>query len=79
MTYGAKGMTIIMEQSKIDRINELARKARNGPLTEEEIAERKLLREEYVEAFRSSLMAQLENISIVDECGNVKKLINRQE
>ena len=68
-----------MEQSKIDRINELAKKAKCGPLSEEETAERKLLREEYVAAFRSSLMVQLDNISVVDECGNVKKLINNDK
>ncbi len=68
-----------MEQAKIDRINELARKAKCGPLTEEETVERQKLREEYVAAFRSSLMAQLDNISVVDECGNVKKLINRDK
>ena len=34
-----------MEQSKIDRINELARKAKSGqPLTAEEMAEREELR-----------------------------------
>ena len=35
-----------MEQKKIDRINELARKARQGPLTEAEHRERELLRRE---------------------------------
>jgi len=63
-----------MEQSKIDRINELTRKARCGPLTEEELAERKLLREEYIKAFRSSLEAQLDSIYVIDENGKKKKL-----
>ena len=66
-----------MEQSKIDRINELSRKARSGPLTEEETAERQQLREEYVAAFKRSLMSQLENISVMDEQGNVTKLIDK--
>ena len=48
-----------MEQKKIDRINELARKAK-GPegLTPAETAERDALRQEYVAAVRASLTAQ---------------------
>jgi len=63
-----------MDQSKIDRINELARKSRHTPLTEEELAEQKRLREEYVQAFRRSLEAQLDRIYIVDEKGRMRKL-----
>ena len=44
-----------MEQSKIERINELARKARLQPLSEEEAAEQKALRLEYAAACRASL------------------------
>ena len=43
-----------MEQSKIERINELARKARLQPLSEEEAAEQKALRLEYAAACRAS-------------------------
>lgn len=67
-------MVIKMEQSKIDRINELARKSRIQELTEQEKEERDRLRREYVEAFKSSLMCQLESTYIVDEKGNKKKL-----
>lgn len=59
-----------MEQKKIDRINELARKAKTESLTPEETAERDELRREYIEAYRASLRSQLENIRIVDEKGN---------
>ena len=52
---------IKMEQSKIERINELARKARLQPLSEEEAAEQKALRLEYAAACRASLRASLEN------------------
>ena len=44
-----------MTQEKIDRINELARIARERGLTAEEQAERTALREEYIAAFRGNL------------------------
>ena len=55
-----------MEQFKIDRINELARKAKQGPLTEAEAAERHALRQEYLDAVRKNLKAQLDQIEIID-------------
>lgn len=63
-----------MDQSKIDRINFLARKFKSEGLTEEEMREREILRKEYIEAFRTSMRAQLDNIVIVDENGNRKPL-----
>ena len=44
-----------MEKSKIDRINELGRIAKQRELTPEEQAERAELREEYLKFFRASL------------------------
>lgn len=64
-----------MEKSKIERINYLARKSKAEELTPEEKAEQKQLRDEYREGFRRSLMGQLENVYVVDENGNEKKLI----
>lgn len=64
-----------MEQKKIDRINELARKSRTpGGLTPEEKEEQAVLRREYVESFKRSLVSQLENTYIVDEKGNKTKV-----
>lgn len=63
-----------MEQSRIDRINELAKKAKTVGLTEEETAERDQLRKEYVAAVKANLMAQLDNTYVVDEKGNKRKL-----
>ena len=55
---------------KIARINELARKSRTEEgLTPEEKAEQQRLRQEYIQAFRGNLTAQLESIVIVDEKG----------
>ena len=54
-----------MEQAKIDRINELAKKAQTPEgLTEAETAERAALRSDYVAAFKASLVAQLDNTVI---------------
>ncbi|OXM87914.1 DUF896 domain-containing protein [Paenibacillus rigui] len=51
----------------IKRINELARKAKSVGLTEAELDERNELRKRYIEAFKSSLRNQLDNIKFVDE------------
>ncbi len=63
-----------MEQKKIDRINELAKKAKTVGLTEEETAERDILRREYIDSFKRSLTGQLDNMYIVDEKGNKTKV-----
>jgi uncharacterized protein YnzC (UPF0291/DUF896 family) len=44
-----------MDKSKIDRINELGRIAKERELTEEEQAERAALREEYIAYFRAEI------------------------
>ncbi len=51
----------------IDRINELARKAKTVGLTEEEIDERNGLRKRYIEAIKSSVKDQLENIEFIED------------
>ncbi|MGT2910386.1 DUF896 family protein [Streptococcus cameli] len=59
-----------MEQAKINRINELARKKKTLGLTEEELAEQAILRKEYIEGYRRSVRHHLEGIKVVDEEGN---------
>ena len=51
-----------MEEIKINRINELAKKQREGTLTEEEKLEQAALRKEYVEAVKKNMRAQLDGI-----------------
>ncbi|MBQ2964883.1 MAG: DUF896 domain-containing protein [Clostridia bacterium] len=63
-----------MEQKKIDRINELARLAKERELTAEELEERAILRREYIDSFKLSLTSQLDVIYIVDEKGNKTKV-----
>lgn len=69
-----------MEQAKIDRINELAQKARSPEgLTPEEEVERALLRREYVDAVLGNLQSQLDRTYVVDEQGNEHKLRKKDE
>ncbi|GGF63833.1 hypothetical protein GCM10010912_06140 [Paenibacillus albidus] len=51
----------------VGRINELARKQKNGGLNEEELAERAKLREIYLNNIRTNFRAQLDTIEIVDD------------
>ncbi len=68
-----------MERVKIDRINELARKAKTPEgLTPEEQAERDALRREYVQAVRANLEAQLSNTYIQQPDGTRRKLEKRR-
>jgi uncharacterized protein YnzC (UPF0291/DUF896 family) len=66
-----------MLDERIARLNELTKKASCGELTAEETQERAQLRREYIDAFRASLTAQLDNTYILDEHGNKRKLQRR--
>ena len=66
-----------MEQTKLDRINELARLAKERELTEAEQTERAALRKEYIEDMKSSLRAQLERTSIKEPDGTIHKLAKK--
>ena len=68
-----------MEQSRIDRINALARKAKAEGLTEAETLEREQLRREYIDAVVGSLNGELENTYVVDEKGRKSKLRRKGE
>ena len=63
-----------MEQAKIDRINELARKAKTEGLTPQEEEERAMLRAEYIAAYRASLRGQLDSIVIQTPDGKKRPL-----
>lgn len=58
----------------IARINALAKKAKEQPLTPEEIAERDALRKIYIDSVRANLVGQLENTYIVGPDGKKRKL-----
>ena len=63
-----------MTNSKLERINALARIAKERELTPEELSERDTLRKEYIAEWRKGAEQVLENTYIVDEHGNKRKL-----
>lgn len=63
-----------MNQEKIDRINELARKSKAEGLTENEKKEQAMLRQEFIAAVRRNLRGQLDNIDVVNPDGSIENL-----
>ena len=63
-----------MENSKLQRINELARIKKERELTAEELAERDALRKEYIDEWRKGAIEALENTYIQTPDGKKHKL-----
>lgn len=63
-----------MDASKIERINQLARKSKTVGLTEKEKAEQAKLRQEYIALVRMNLRSQLDNIDIREKDGSITNL-----
>ena len=63
-----------MENSKLKRINELAALAKIRALTEEELAERDLLRKEYIAECREGARQVLENTWVQTPDGKKHRL-----
>lgn len=63
-----------MDEKKIERINELARLAKERELTAEEQEERAILRREYIDSFKASLKGTLDNTVIQYPDGTKKKV-----
>ena len=68
-----------MTKEQIARINELARKQKAEGLTEEEKAEQLKLRGEYINAYKHSLIAQLENTYILEPDGTKRKVRRKDD
>ena len=63
-----------MDSRRLDRINELARKAKGVGLSQEEKKEQAALRREYIAAIRMNLRTQLDQIDIQEEDGTITNL-----
>jgi len=66
-----------MNEEKIKRINELARKSKAEGLTTAEKEEQSTLRREYIEAYRANLRGQLDQIDVVEKDGSIVNLGER--
>ena len=64
----------MMDAKLIERINVLSRKSKAEGLTEAEKAEQATLRQQYIQEFRQGMLNTLDNVYIMDEHGNKKKL-----
>lgn len=63
-----------MDEKKIARINELYHKMKEEGLTEEEQAEQKKLRQEYIASVRNNLRNQLDHVTVLNPDGTVMDL-----
>lgn len=68
-----------MQKHEIDRINELAHKAKTTGLTEAEIAERAELRRRYVADVRAALQDQLNHTIVQEPDGTRHPLLKQKE
>ncbi|MDD4366933.1 MAG: DUF896 domain-containing protein [Eubacteriales bacterium] len=64
--FFVKGTYMISEE-KIKRINQLAKKQKEGELTPEEKKEQKILRDEYIAAIRQRTKQHLDKIRFVED------------
>ncbi len=63
-----------MEKAKIDRINELARKAKLAPLSDSEKSEQAELRAEYLAEFRRDMQRTMDNTYLQRPDGTREKI-----
>ena len=69
-----------MLEEKIQRINELAKKAKSPEgLTDAEKAEQRELRAEYIAEWRLGVIQTLDNTYVVDEQGHERKLQKKSD
>ena len=68
-----------MENSKLNRMNELAKLAKERALTAEELSERDALRREYIAEWREGAKQVLDNTYLVTPDGKKHKLEKRKK
>lgn len=67
----------MFDQKKLDRINFLAKKNKEEGLTKEELAEREVLRKEYLENFRAHFKSRLDNVKVVHSQEEYEELMKK--
>lgn len=67
IAYKENERETMLTDKELNRINELARKKKNGTLSETELSEQIALRAKFLDDFRSRFKQQLENIEIVEK------------
>ena len=67
-----------MTKEQIERINVLARLSRERELIEEELEEQLILRRQYIDEFKASLKATLDNTYIQEPDGTKRKLKQKE-
>lgn len=60
----------MLSPDKLQRINELAKKAKTTGLSIEEAKEQTSLRKQYLETFRNAMRDTIEHVKIIDPEGN---------
>lgn len=60
----------MLENDKIERLNQLAKVKKSGAITDEELAELEGLRSEYLKNFRASFKQQVEHTKVIDPEGS---------
>ena len=68
-----------MEKEKIERINRLRQLQRERELTDEEKEEQNRLRREFIDDIKSQDAQKLDDVIIIDENGNKKKLTLKEQ
>ena len=67
----------MVDQKTIDRINELAHKAKAQGLTDAEKEEQAALRQAYIAAVKENLKSQLSRIDLVNPDGSIEHVSDR--
>ena len=78
-TESWKGRKIMVTEKKIARINELAKKQKEGTLTAEEKEEQQALRQEYLRAIRENMRSSLDQMKIQNPDGTITNVKDRRK
>ena len=68
-----------MDQRKIERINELARKKKTVGLTPSEMEEQAALRAQYLKEFRANMEDTLKRVRVEQEDGTYLPLVKKEK